>query len=83
MKTAPVQLVLYVKPGCHLCDEARETLALTLKHPRVAEKDITGNPGLFKAFGTRIPVLARADTGEELQWPFGPADIKRLTSAGP
>ncbi len=83
MRTAPVQLVLYVKPGCHLCDDARETLALTLEHARVAEKDITGDPALFEAFGTRIPVLARADMGQELQWPFGPADIKELMRAGP
>ncbi len=76
MSSPPLQLVLYVKPGCHLCDEAREALALTGLD--VQEQDITRDPALLEAFGTRIPVLARRDTGDELNWPFGLPDIEGL-----
>ncbi len=78
MSQPPRQLILYVKPGCHLCDEAREALAFTGLYPQVKERNITRDPVLSNTFGTRIPVLARTDTGETLDWPFGPADIRGL-----
>ena len=68
--------ILYVKAGCHLCDEARDVLALAARDRQVEESDITRDPALSNTFGTRIPVLARKDTGETLDWPFGPADIR-------
>ena len=74
--TAP--LILYVKPGCHLCDEARDALASTDLYDDVEERDISRDPGLTAEFGTRIPVLAERRSGETLDWPFGPADIKHL-----
>jgi glutaredoxin len=54
-----MRLTLYTRPGCHLCDEAKEVLA------RVAERtgepwtevDITGDPKLEDEYGFRIPVL--------------------------
>ena len=73
-------LFLYVKPGCHLCDEARDVLALAALERQVEESDITRDPGLTSAFGTRIPVLARKDTGKTLDWPFGPAEVRELVS---
>ena len=80
MSTPPLQLVLYVKAGCHLCDEAREALALTGLTPEVEERDITRDPALARAFGSRIPVLARTDSGEALDWPFGPPDITHFVT---
>ena len=74
MSSPPLQLILYVRPGCHLCDEARE--ALTLTGLDVQEQDISRDLALLNAFGTRIPVLARKDTGDELNWPFGVPDIE-------
>ena len=70
-----MQLVLYGKPGCHLCAEAHEALASAGLLDRVEELDITRSNQLKRTFGTRILVLARKDTGETLDWPFGPADI--------
>ena len=80
MSKPPLQLLLYVKPGCHLCDEAREVLAFTGLCPQVEERDITCDPALSSTFGTRIPVLARTDTGETLDWPFGPGDVRGLVN---
>ena len=74
MSSPPLQLILYVRPGCHLCDEARE--ALTLTGLDVQEQDISRDLALSNAFGSRIPVLARKDTGDELNWPFGVPDIE-------
>ena len=32
--------------------------------------DIADSQALFEAYGLRIPVLRRVDTGAELGWPF-------------
>ncbi len=49
-------LVLYGRPGCHLCDEAREVL-VRVGHP-FAEVDIESDDGLLKRYLERIPVVA-------------------------
>jgi len=53
-------VTLYGKPGCHLCEEAREVL-LSVRLERefeLAEVDITLDPGLNREYGERIPVIA-------------------------
>jgi glutaredoxin len=53
-------VTLYGKPGCHLCEEAREVL-LSVRLERefeLAEVDITLDPGLNREYGERIPVVA-------------------------
>jgi glutaredoxin len=56
------RLVLYSRPGCHLCDDARVVLQ------RVGEPfdeiDIDSDDELFKRYLERIPVIAL--DGEEL-----------------
>jgi len=64
--TAPLpELVLYTRPGCHLCDEAR-ALVQGLLEDRAAraqplaalkERDITTNPDWERQFFDRIPVV--------------------------
>jgi glutaredoxin len=58
--------VLYGKPGCCLCDEARETVAaVRASHPfELEEVDVSTDPGLERSHGERIPVLVL--DGEEL-----------------
>jgi glutaredoxin len=59
-------LILYSKPECPLCDEAREALGRVRE--RVAfeleEVDITRDPALEARYRERIPVVALA--GAEL-----------------
>ena len=59
-------ITLYGKPGCHLCDDARAVVErVRERHPfELRQVDITLDPGLFREYGERIPVLAL--DGEEL-----------------
>lgn len=59
-------VVLYGRPGCHLCDEAREALErVRARAPFVLlERDITLDDALHKAYLVRIPVVCL--DGDEL-----------------
>ena len=59
-------VTLYSRPGCHLCEEARQTLdRLRATTPfDVDEIDIEGDDVLHARYLTRIPVVAI--DGEEL-----------------
>ncbi len=75
-------VVLYGRPGCHLCDDARTVLeAVRATHPFVLEeRDIEADDATFKAYLERIPVVLL--DGEELSDFFVDADDLRakLTS---
>ena len=70
-------LVLYATSGCHLCEQADRVIrhAVTIPFRTV---EITDDECLLRSYGLRIPVLRRLDTGEELNWPFDAAAIRRL-----
>lgn len=68
-------LILFAKPGCHLCEEARELVQLTLPGMTLVEVDISTDARLQSKYGYTIPVLHRRIDGVELNWPFGPADL--------
>ena len=55
----PVEITLYSRPGCHLCDDARALLhRLERRYPmRVTEVDITRDPALLRKYDIVIPVL--------------------------
>jgi hypothetical protein len=59
-------LTLYGKPGCHLCDDAREVVErVRAAHPfELRQVDVSLDPGLHREYGERIPVLEL--DGEEL-----------------
>jgi len=52
-------ITLYGKPGCCLCDEARETVSsVRTRVPfELEEVDISLDPSLHRRYGERIPVL--------------------------
>ena len=54
------QVTLYGKPGCHLCEEAREVIVSVRlgREFELVEVDVTLDPGLNRAYGERIPVIA-------------------------
>jgi glutaredoxin len=60
------EVVLYGRPGCHLCDDARAVLErVRAEQPfALVERDIEDDDALFKAYLERIPVIAL--DGEEL-----------------
>jgi glutaredoxin len=51
-----MNVVLYTRPGCHLCDDARAALdGLGVAYDEV---DIESDDTLFKRYLERIPVIA-------------------------
>ncbi len=58
-------LVLYGRPGCHLCDEARAAVQSVLEDrashglavPRVVERNIETDEAWHRTYLERIPVL--------------------------
>ncbi len=54
-----MQLILYTRPGCHLCDDIKEILASVRKvEPfELREIDISTDPALERRYGRDIPVL--------------------------
>ena len=60
-----VEVVLYTREGCHLCDDARVVLErVRADEPfRLVERDIESDDALHRAYLERIPVVEVA--GEE------------------
>lgn len=56
----PIELVLYTRQGCHLCDEMKREIegADAGKRCTLREVDIDRDPALVQRFGRSIPVLA-------------------------
>jgi hypothetical protein len=57
---APLELVLYTRTGCHLCDEMKGAIeAARLPVPYVLrEVDVDSDPALAARHGLSVPVLA-------------------------
>jgi glutaredoxin len=55
----PRQVVLYTRPGCHLCDDAREVLRTARRRTPfdLREVDIETSDDLLAEYGLRIPVI--------------------------
>jgi glutaredoxin len=79
------RLTLYGKPGCHLCEEAREVV-LDVRSRRpfdLEEVDITRDPVLEARYRERIPVVA-IDGREVLELVIEATDLERcLASMAP
>ncbi|WP_025133317.1 glutaredoxin family protein [Leucobacter sp. PH1c] len=79
-----VQLTLIGKPGCHLCDDAREVIAgvrseLSARgiETRLDELDILQDPALARTHSEHIPVV-QVNGKRHAIWRVDPA---RLTAA--
>ena len=75
MHDAPLpDLVLYGRPGCHLCDDALAALTALLGErsraglpiPTLVERDIESNPAWHDAYFETIPVVELGDRRLEL-----------------
>lgn len=71
-------LILYTRAGCHLCEVAAAMLEAAGLDWRPA--DIDSDSGLELAYGVRVPVLRRSDTGEELDFPFDREELARFVA---
>ncbi|WP_306957483.1 glutaredoxin family protein [Pseudomonas synxantha] len=67
----PPECQLFGTLGCHLCELAEDVLMPLVDHGLMVELiDIADPEDLTEAYGLRIPVMRRIDTGAELDWPF-------------
>ena len=79
-------LILYGRPGCHLCDEARDLLTgvlddraqAGLRTPPLIERDIDTDPAWQRAFFETIPVVELGHRRLELA--TSASRIRRLLS---
>jgi glutaredoxin len=71
-------VTLYGKPGCHLCDDAKTVIeqVRTGHEFELEEVDITVDPGLFRLYGERIPVVA-VDGVEHFEFFVDPAELTK------
>jgi glutaredoxin len=74
-------VVLYSRPGCHLCDVARESI-LSLRERlgfEFAEVDIEADDELELEYGIRIPVV-EVDGEEAFEVTVDPERLARMVS---
>jgi glutaredoxin-like protein DUF836 len=82
--TAPVEVLLYGRPDCHLCDEVREQIGRLAEERgwalELREIDIEDDDELFKRYLERIPVVVvEGDVVSELLLDAG-ALIRRIAT---
>jgi glutaredoxin len=71
-------VTLYGKPGCHLCDEAREVVSeIRRERPfELREVDVSLDPSLHRRYGERIPVVD-VDGDEAFEYVVEPEELRR------
>lgn len=77
-------MLLLGKPGCHLCDDARQIVTDVLAgFPAVTfeERSILDDPALIDAYAEEIPVVL-IDGRVHTIWRVDPARLRRALSAG-
>lgn len=75
-----VQLTLYSKPGCHLCDDAKAKIGRLRARGfdlSLEERDITTNREWFERFRETIPVIELPD-GRSIEAPISEFRLERL-----
>jgi glutaredoxin len=55
----PLAVTLYTRPGCHLCEEAKEQIAPLLQEfgAVLREVNVDADPALRAQFGLDVPVI--------------------------
>ena len=77
----PARVLLYTKPGCHLCDDARTVIdaVCTELGERFEEIDISTSDDLQRRFGEEIPVTF-VDGSQHDYWRVDAARLRRALS---
>ena len=72
-------VVLYSRPGCHLCEVAREVIESVRRHDPFTfdEISIEGDDALELSYGIRIPVV-EVDGAERFEIEVDPAELRAL-----
>jgi hypothetical protein len=75
-----MELILYQRDSCHLCDLALAVLA-DARVPDFESVFIDGDDALEARYGLRVPVLRDEARDCELDWPFDAEAVRRLLAA--
>ena len=77
------RVVLYAKPGCHLCDDARTVIEVVCGELGVEyrEVDITTSAELMRAYGDQIPVTV-VDGRQHDFWRVDATRLRRALHPG-
>ena len=70
-----MELILYQRVTCHLCDLALALLA-DARAPEFESVFIDDDAALEARYGLRVPVLRDAARDSELDWPFDPETLR-------
>jgi glutaredoxin len=76
---ASLEVTLYTRPGCHLCEEAKSLIAPLLAEfgARLREVNIDSDPQLHERYNLDVPVIFLA--GRKIaKHRVDPAQFKRL-----
>lgn len=78
-QTSPARVLLYSKPGCHLCDDARAVIRTVCAEVGEGydEVDITASADLMRRYGEEIPVTMVDGRRHDVFW----VDPSRLRHA--
>ena len=70
-------VTLYAKPGCHLCEEARQVVVAARDERGfdLEEVDVTLDPVMHARYGERIPVL-EIEGEEAFEFHIDPAGLR-------
>jgi glutaredoxin len=79
MGAEPHRVTLYGRPGCHLCEVARDViLQVRRRHPfAFDEVDIEPNEALVRHYGFRVPVV-EVDGREAFEIDVDPRELAAL-----
>jgi hypothetical protein len=82
MNAAPRRVTLYLRPGCHLCEEAEELLlALGRERPlALVRANILDDPELYERYKWSIPVVEIED-GPTLQAPLDEQTLREILAS--
>lgn len=79
-----MQVVLYSRAGCHLCDDARAVLvAEQARSPfSLEEIDVETSDELVREYGVRVPVV-EVDGVEAFEYTVDPGELAELVRTTP
>ena len=72
-----MEVILYERAGCHLCEEVRVLLDDMLGPDRYLRIDVDGSDDLVLRYGFRVPVIA-TDGTDRLEAPMTVDDVRAL-----
>ena len=80
----PLALIIYSRPGCHLCEEMKTLVTRVIERTntavRLEEINVETDPDLERRFGLEVPVLLLNGT-KVAKFRVSENDLKRILTA--